>query len=101
VPSRVESGRHLDTPLVTYARVAAAVCRELGPVRDKFTPEVRAVLSLVERVLAIEGPRMPPGLLEDPALQSLIQVYGALPAPDRAAYAALLDGLGRWMLERV
>jgi DNA-binding XRE family transcriptional regulator len=31
--SRVESGRHLDTPLVTYARVPSPVSPELRPNR--------------------------------------------------------------------
>jgi transcriptional regulator with XRE-family HTH domain len=99
--SRMESGRCLDMPLVSYAKVAAAFCRELGPLRDRLTPDVRAVLHFTERVLAVEGLRSPLALFEDPTLQHLIGVYEQLPGPDRAAYAEVLETLGRWMLARL
>jgi transcriptional regulator with XRE-family HTH domain len=99
--SRMEAGRCRDTPLVTYAKVAAAFCRELGPLRDRLTPDVRLVLEFIERVLASEHRQEPLGLFEDPTLQNLIGVYEQLPVPDRVAYAEIIETCGRWMLARL
>ena len=99
--SRMEAGRCTDTPLVTYARVAAAFCRELAPLRDQVTPDVRAVLDAVDGLLTTGSQRRALNLFADPTLRELIRVYARLPDADRASYAALVETLGQWMLTRI
>ena len=100
--SRMEGGRCSETPLLTYARVVAAFCQQLGPLREQLRPEVRGMLELVERLLVVDGgPREPLALFDDPPFQSLLRVYGKLEPPDRADYAEMAETLGRWMLERM
>ena len=92
--SRVEAGRGMATPLLTFVklnRVMAQALRRLEP--ELLTDQARAMLETAEHMVPAmdenEQPLAP--ILRDPALDRLISMYRTLPERERRGFLSVLD----------
>ena len=92
--SRVEAGRGMATPLLTFVklnRVMAQALRRLEP--ELLTDQARAMLETAEHMVPpMEGDEQPLApILRDPALDRLISMYRTLPERERRGFLSVLD----------
>lgn len=92
--SRVEAGRGMATPLLTFVklnRVMAQAIRRLPA--ELLTDSARAMLETAEHMVPPmqddEQPTTP--ILSDPALDRLISMYRTLPERERRGFLSVLD----------
>lgn len=95
--SRVESGRCNATPLITHAKLFAALSRELGDIRpDALTAEVQEFLMTIRRLVPVFWTDGMP-LVGDPGLGKLMTAYAALRDPEREAFLRCVLPLAAYM----
>jgi DNA-binding XRE family transcriptional regulator len=88
--SRLESGRHLDAPLVSYAKTLTVLCRATAPlaVRTPFVHHLCAAAACLDPVT-----QAPPPALTDPDLARLLHAFLALSPATKLAVLSLAEAL--------
>jgi len=92
--SRVEAGRGMATPLLTFVklnRVMAHALRKLPA--ELLTDQARTMLETAEHMVPPmqEDEQPPTPILSDPALDRLISMYRTLPERERRGFLSVLD----------
>lgn len=92
--SRVEAGRGMATPVLTFLKLQLVVTRALRQIDPELlTDDVRGILdaaTVVSPPVEEMGSRLFP-LLRDPGVERIIRVYQSLPERERQGFLSVLD----------
>jgi len=102
--SRVEAGRGLGTPLVTFLKLHLVVVDELRALDPEIlSDEMREIVSIAARI----SPPVKVGygrdlfpLVRDPDLERLIELYRELPERERAGFVAVMNATAATLVSR-
>jgi len=91
--SRLEAGKGLGTPLVTFLKVYIVLVDELRR-RDQrlLDHDMRELLSTADAMPAWVSHELaePPPVVQDPDLEQLIQIFGQVPAGERSGFLSVM-----------
>lgn len=97
--SRLESGRSLDTPLMTYLKAITALCREFIPfdATIPLAPYVKDAIAFASYIDPRNGDMPPP--VSDEAFSTLLLRYASMSPAKRKVFLDLTEPLAKYLAE--
>lgn len=88
--SRIESGKCLNTPLISYVKVVGALCHELLGSGEDVSPEIRGILDVYHAAMPTIMDTSQFQVFSDPHIHTLLQHYRSLSPAGQHVFMTLL-----------